>query len=79
MRVGVELWKNVGAPGEVWQVLQAERSLPCKLPVRHVAERACVGVIRGTEPREAKPRAASESTRFGLVIQVWEWPSFQHG
>jgi len=29
------------------------------LPVRHVAKRACVGVIRGTKPREAKVRAAS--------------------
>ena len=51
--------RSFGAPGEVYQVLQAERSLPCKLPVRHVAERACVGVIRGAEPREANVRAAS--------------------
>jgi hypothetical protein len=50
---------SFGAPGQVWQVLQAERSLSCELPVRHVAERACVGVIRGTKPRKAKERAAS--------------------
>jgi len=48
-----------GAPGEVRQVSQAERSLPCKLPVRHVAERACVRAIWGAEPREANVRAAS--------------------
>jgi hypothetical protein len=48
-----------GAPGKVRQVSRAERSLPCKLPVRHVAERACVGAIRRAEPREAKVRAAS--------------------
>ena len=45
---------------EAWQVLQAERSLPCKLPVRRVAERACVGVIQGAEPREAKVRAVTQ-------------------
>ncbi len=69
----------VGAPGEVWQVLQAERSLPCKLPVRHVAERACVGVIRGAKPREAKRRAASIEPDSASLTTTWEWPSFQQG